>query len=114
MTLLLKIFASENLLSINYEQKDNLIMLVESNFIMLLGRHATVTGVKDKAAVWQDIANRLNAMGPHKTVKQWSKVLKKLNISWNFIGSFRIKTTIFPKIVFFAFQMRVFNSLVLD
>lgn len=58
-------------------------MLVESNFVTLLGRHATVTGVKDKTATWNNIANSLNEIGPNKTVKQWNKVIKNLFLLTN-------------------------------
>lgn len=34
-------------------------MLIESDFITLLGKYSTVTGVKDKNAKSDDIANRL-------------------------------------------------------
>lgn len=61
-------------------------MLVESNFITLLGRHSTVTGVKDKNAKWNDIANRLNQIGPTKTVKQWNRVKNRFLFILNFFS----------------------------
>lgn len=59
---------------INEDQKEFLISFMENNHKFLLSKHPTANGKTSKELKWNELAIKLNELGPQKTADKWKKV----------------------------------------
>lgn len=59
---------------INQNQKDILLEFMAKNYLSLYGKFSKDCGKDFKEKLWNNLLERVNNVGPHKTLDQWKRV----------------------------------------